>query len=266
MTCRDVEARLTAYLDGELDPATSSALRGHLRTCAACNAMAEDHARIAGALAAMHDRPLDPPRHLYDQILRRLGEAEEVDARRSPWALGARRFWDRVRPHLLPGAAVATAAVLALVWWTRDDRASRSEPTMAEIPPRVADDPPAPEVEPPVPAPPAPPEERVDVETALVTEAQRIDALYADVVEDLTADALEERATWTGARQRSFDAELARLHAAVRARPLVIDASIRGLDPDGDHGAGEARERAWQALVGFLQRAAVGDLLAEARR
>ncbi len=259
MICRDVEERITAYLDGELDATTSSALRGHLRTCAACKAMSEDHARIAGTLAAMHDQPLDPSAQLWDRVLSRVAEAEEADAKQSRWTLSARSLWQRLQQHLVAVTAVGAAAVLVLVWWSRQDRDASRDDGLAELTPRIADAPPAPDVAPPVPTPPRPP--AIDVETALVTEAQRIDALYADVVEDLTTDALDERATWPAPRQHKFDAELTKLRAAVHARPLFL----APLDPDGDHGAGEARERAWQALVKFLQRAAVGDLVAEAR-
>jgi anti-sigma factor (TIGR02949 family) len=34
--CREVEGRLGAYLDGELDPAVSTSVRDHAETCAAC--------------------------------------------------------------------------------------------------------------------------------------------------------------------------------------------------------------------------------------
>lgn len=263
MTCGDIEARLTAYLDGELDATTSSALRGHLRTCPACNQLAEDHARVAGALAALHDRPLDPPPALWDGVLARLAEAEKVDAKRSWWSLVVQRAWQGLRPQLLPVTAVAAAAVVALVWWSRHD-APRGA-TRAEIVPPIAEDPVGPELAPPALPDPVPELPKADVEAALANEAHRIDALYADVVADLTTDALDERTTWPAPRQRAFDAELVRLRAAVQARPLVTDAPVLGLDPDGDYGVREARERAWQRLVTFLQRAAVGDLLAEAR-
>jgi len=260
MTCRDVEARLSAYLDGELDATASSALRGHLRTCAACNAVAEDHAKIAGALAGLHEQPIEPPAALWDGVLARLGEAEKADAQRSRWSLAARSLWQRLRWQLLPVTAVAAAAVVAVVWWSQHDRAPS---TVADAP--ILRAPIAPELAPPEALPPEPtpdvvPEPKVDVETSLAAEALRIDALYTEVVAELTAEALVERATWPASQQRAFDAQITRLRAAVSARPLVT----APLDPDGDGGT-EARERAWQKLAAYLQRAVLGELIAEAR-
>lgn len=259
MTCGDVEARLTAYLDGELDATTSSALRGHLRTCDACKQLSEDHARIAGALAELHERPVDPPAALWDGVLARLGEAEKADARRSRWSLALASLWARLRPQLLPVTAVAAAAVVALVWWSQRDRARTETHAAAAHQPMPTDlAPPTPLPDPPAPPPPAP--KRVDVETALAAEALRIDAAYTDVVAELTAEALDERAAWPAPRQRAFDAELVRLRTAITGHPLVT----APLDPDGDDAA-ERRERAWQRLVSYLQRAVLGDLVAEAR-
>ena len=44
MTCERVRAQLTSYLDGELDGDAGTVVRGHLRTCEACRAIAADEA------------------------------------------------------------------------------------------------------------------------------------------------------------------------------------------------------------------------------
>jgi hypothetical protein len=259
MTCRDVEARITAYLDGDLDATTSSALRGHLRGCAACRVLAEDHSRIAGMLAGLP--PADPPAAMWEGVMAKVAEAEQADARRSRWAIFGARLWERLRPQLVPALAIGAAATVAAVWLT-----TRGQGGVDGEPPTRARAPvPGMEIakEPPI-APAAPVE---DIEVVIEREILRIDALYASNVAELLELAGEERATWPAARQRAYDAELARLRSAVAAVPLRSRPSASDGDPfeaaEAAAAARETRERAWQALVAFLQRAATGDLVAE---
>ena len=264
MRCAEVEARLTAYLDGELDATTSGALRGHLRGCAACAAAAEEHARLVGALARLE--AAEPPAAMWDGVLAKLAEAEGADARRGRLALLGRRVWERLRPQLLPVTAVVATAAVALVWVARDP-GSGADAT-APAAPVVAVEPVEPVAAEPAPARAA----RVDVEVAIAAEVERIDRLYAATVEELLEVAGEERAAWSAPAQRAFDAELARLRGAVAARPLVLEppAGPDILDAfdaaEAAAAAREARERAWQRLVRFLQRAALGELVAEVTR
>ena len=53
MNCRDLQAQIVGYLDGELDDARASACRGHLRTCADCRGLADEHARLREALTTL---------------------------------------------------------------------------------------------------------------------------------------------------------------------------------------------------------------------
>jgi len=261
MNCRDVAAGITAYLDGELDATTSSALRGHLRTCAACRTLADDHARIAGALAALP--PAEPPAALWQGVQARLAAAEAADARRSGLGLrlrGAVTAWgSRLRANVLPVTAVAAAAVVGAVWLARHRASTPLEPSLAitmPAPVEIRD----------APAPPSPGE---DIETALDREQARVDHLYAQTVAELLEDAVDERATWPAPRQRSFDAELARLQGDVVARPAnpAVPAGADAFDSaEALAAAREARERAWQRLVRFLQHAALGDMVAEVAR
>ena len=248
MNCRDVEPRITAYLEGELDATTSSALRGHLRGCEACRALAEDHARIAGVLAELP--PAEPPAALWDGVMQRVAEAEAADARRSRLAIFGARIWERLRPQLVPALALGAAAGVAAVWLAT----RRGEETPAVRPVAM-----------PVTAPEVAPPPGEDVEVALGRELERIDRLYATNVDELLAIAGEERATWPAARQGAYDAELARLRSAVAAVPLAV-APAAGADPfeaaEAAAAAREARERAWQSLVRFLQRAALGEAIA----
>lgn len=268
MKCADVEARLSAYLDAELSAELSSAVRGHLRACDACRALAEDHAHVIGALASLP--PAEPPPALWAAVERGLAAAETVDARRSPWSLGGARLWARLRPHLVPAAALAAAAGLAVV--VIESRRGGDAPSgsggAGQTPqaPGVASGEPgepspgsatAPGTlsSPPDPgvgaSPPAPSivQPKVDIDVALAAERARLDDVYRAAVAELAEAAAEERAGWRVPEQRAFDARIA---ALTRTAELADDV--------------EARERAWQALVSVLQRVALGERVAEVRR
>jgi hypothetical protein len=234
MSCREVQGGLTAYLDGELDAATASALRGHLRLCAACRAAAEDHAAIRDSLAEL-ERP-DPSPAVWDGVLERLGEAEIADAQRPRWA----RLLDRVRPHLVPaGLAAAACAVAVLIIQVRD----RGEPgaTGAEV--VAAHDGAATSPAPGSPGdqtePPPAPRPTIDASAELAAETARLEARMRDTVAELLPLARVEQ---RGGARRQFDRAVAALEAAVVRAP-----------------AGKARERAWHDLLGYLERAALGE-------
>lgn len=241
MTCSELDRELTAYLAGELDELSARAARGHLRTCAACRARAEDHARIRDELAGLGGARPEPPPAMWDAIWTRLGEAEIGDARQSRWA----RWWQRARPHLVPaGLAVGACAAAAVVIHLR--RAPSSEPTrpsLAVTAPTVA--PPAP-VDDVAPAPPVRPTR--DATDELADEAARLEARYRTTVAELLPVARAEVEGWKPARARAFKVELARREGATVRAP-----------------AGRARDRAWHELISFLELAALGERVADAR-
>jgi hypothetical protein len=232
MKCRDVEGRLSAYLDGELDDAAASALRGHLRLCEACRRAADDHAAVIDAVSNL--TPAEPPAAMWDGVLARLGEAEVADARRPGYWL----WWRQLRPHMLSGLALAGAAATFSLWmWKRTgDAEPVARPEAVAAAPRAA-------------AEPAPVPSRADdgrdVAVALDDDARALDDTYRAAAADLAALAAEERASWAPTAAAAFDAELA-------VRRAAVDAAA----------AGEPRERAWQSLIAFLQRAATGELVA----
>jgi hypothetical protein len=240
MNCTSTTRQLTAYLDGELDAATASAMRGHLRMCAACRAAAEDHAVIRDTLSGL-ERP-EAPSPMWDGVLAQLGEAEIADAKRSRWSRFAQSWGRRVRPHLMPaGLAAAACAVVVITMQLRgdDEDTARTDAPIA----RSADDggalgtmwnPAAPPAYDTIPARPP-----VDASIALAAEAARIDETFRRTAAELIPLA---RADKQGAALRRFDRDVATLEAAV----------VRA-------GAGKARERAWHSLLTFLERAALGE-------
>ncbi len=96
MTCDDLRFLLHAYLDGELDPANSLAVEGHVHDCPACAAALE---RFEGLRPALRDESLyhRPPAGLADRVHAKLPRSERTS-----------RF--RITPRR---AAVAAAVVLA---------------------------------------------------------------------------------------------------------------------------------------------------------
>ncbi|HTJ43024.1 MAG TPA: zf-HC2 domain-containing protein [Kofleriaceae bacterium] len=234
--CEHVRAELTAYLDGELDETSASSLRGHLRLCVECRALADQHARIVDVLAALP--PPEPPPSMWDGVKARLGAAEIEDARRSRLGL----WWQRVRPHLVPAMGLAAAAAVAAVWIAHR-RASGDEPAHEVA---IGHH----EVTPPVPpSPPVAPSaaDQIDVRDALASDDDHADAAYRAAAEELIAMAADAKGDWTPSQQKAFDARVAALRTAA------------------EHAAsGEPRERAWQALIDYVQRAVVGVRVAEA--
>ena len=105
MKCDSVRAKLTAYLDGELEGERGSAVRGHLRSCDACRQVAADEAALRDGLRALP--PVDPPPSLWAGVQQRLAAAEVADAERPAW----RRALAWLSPRA-PQIGLATAALI----------------------------------------------------------------------------------------------------------------------------------------------------------
>jgi hypothetical protein len=233
MNCREVEPRLSAYLDGELDDRAASALRGHLRLCPACRQLADNHAATVEVVASLASAAPEPPPALWDGVLARLGEAEVADARRSTWWLR----WQWLRPQLMPAtAALAVAATVGL--WTFKRGETPVDPVLAAIPDAAA-------LAAAAPLRDIPYDDRRDAVIALGDDALVLDEAYRTAADELLALIALDRAAWSPDQAARVDARVAELRAAVAAA-----------EP------GEPRERAWQALVGYLQRVVTSDRVA----
>jgi anti-sigma factor (TIGR02949 family) len=270
LRCDDIIRRLTAYVDGELDDATGSALRGHLRTCATCHAAAEDEVAVRDAMAKLPTP--DVPAELWRSIQTQLAEREVADSKRSRAWL----WWQVVRPKLIPSLLFAGAATLAVVAYVRHGHTA-SEPAPqtahATAPGSAHATSPAPPIGPTpiatthIKDPLAPPSVDADCDLHAVTAgaratlgeetdtarvagmAEAIDRCYSAAAAELLAMVAEDRPAWSKDRAASFDAELDTARHAVTTAP-----------------AGRPRERAWQAVIQLLQRAVTVQMIAEVTR
>jgi hypothetical protein len=244
VTCADTIARLTAYVDGDLDDATGSAVRGHLRTCAACRAAADDELAVRDAVGKL---PVpDVPSGMWNQIAGRLAEKEVADSKRSRWWL----WWQTARPRLVPALLVAGAATLVVAYVVKQRGGGQSETEVAQPAPAA------------VPAPGPAPEDirdpvrrtqgcdltaRADDAAAAITgRAAAIEQCYQAAADELLALVAAERAGWPERRAAELTAEL-----EVAQRAVATAA------------AGRPRERAWRDVIRLLQRAVTIPVVAE---
>ncbi len=103
------EEALSAYLDGELEPAERAAIEVHLRGCAACADLLEDLRHLDAAAA--EELPPPVPADLAGRISRRLAPSRVVEVSNRRWTL---RPWFGPIP-IAAAATLAAVAVLATV-------------------------------------------------------------------------------------------------------------------------------------------------------
>lgn len=237
MTCDDVRGKLTAYLDGELADARGSAVRGHLRECAGCRQIAGDEAALRDGLRAL--APVDPPPSLWAGVQAKLARAEVADAHLPGWKRAAQRLTDHFLPawpqFVLGGLAAAGIATFIVMRAHGGDAVPPLPPVavaVAASPATVVEVAPA-----------------GDVTADLAHDAERQTASYADTAEELLVLANEARVQWSESQQTTFDTHVAELRGEI-----------------ADAGDGRPKQKAWRALVRYLQTAAVRNEVTYAGR
>jgi len=209
MTCSDTRAKLTAYLDGELDADRGTVVRGHLRTCAACRDIAEREAVLRDGLRALP--PVDPPASLWANVQAKLAAAEVAESQRPAWRRALVRWTRSAWTTRLALAATAAGAAIVLLWW-------RHQPEPLETPPdqHVVIGPTVQKFSPTAPTPPHPTlctpttqTEAADVTADLDAEADRVTASYCSEAEAQLAEAA--KADWPADQRKAFDARVAEL-------------------------------------------------------
>ncbi len=230
MNCDKAREQLTAYLDGELEGDRGTAVRGHLRTCDACRAMATDEAALRDGLRSLP--PVDPPATLWANVQAQLAKEEVVESQRPAWKRAVSRWLPMAPRFALGMTAVAAAAALLLVW--RSHHQPRPHEDLAVTAPRE----PAPVVPPAAPA-------TQDVTAEIAAAPAKTSDDYAQAAKELLAAARTESATWTDEQKQAFDAKIGELQAAV----------------DGA-AEGRPRHKAYRDMIRYLQGAAIRDEVA----
>jgi len=241
MTCDKTREQLTAYLDGDLEGDRGTAVRGHLRTCDACRAMAADEAALRDGLRSLP--PVDPPASLWANVQARLAQEEVAESKRPAWRRVVSQWMPSPQRFAL-GMALAAAAVVVLVSRHRHESptpSSNPNPNITVTRDQLATT--APHETPAPVAPLAPAEADVTAQIAAAPAKQSDD--YAKATTELLAAARTESASWTDDQKQAFDAKVGELQAA-------IDGSAEG----------RARHKAYRAMIRYLQGAAIRDEVA----
>ncbi len=235
MSCDDVQTALTLYLDGDLDVDRGRAVRGHLRGCASCREIAHQESRLRDGLRALPT--IEPPVALWRGISRQLAEAEIADAASPPWRRAMVRWKRTLRGFGVAAVGLAFAAGgIGLVGMWRDGRRS---PESSWSAPALGAAPLAPVGVPCLSNGPRDLGVDLQAEPTCVTEA------YAVAASSLIEAALEQRVKWTDDLKNQFDAEFDRLRRE-------IDVATEG----------RPRQRAYRALIRYLQRASTRNEVA----
>lgn len=107
--CREARSQLPALVAGELTGWPLHVVRAHLRRCADCSAEVTRQQRLAAALTALRDEPVEPPAGLLEGLL---AQANQRGVRERA-AVPARGALSGARPglsvaFLTVGAAAST--------------------------------------------------------------------------------------------------------------------------------------------------------------
>lgn len=236
MRCKEAQDRSSAYLDGELSDEASSAVRGHLRQCTACEQRFAQEAAIVDLAASLD--PLEPPESVWEGISQKIAEAEIEDSEQHPawrWLSG------HMRPLLLTGlVGCAAAAALWMLWATSSDAplavvesrgASNANPNEAE---------------------PSPTPTTVTAMTEL--EMEEADRDYLETIEELRALLQEDREQWSPPVAAAIDAKLDGFRRVSQEQTLAIantELAVASRDPV---------YATYRAEIAFLQSTLAGDL------
>lgn len=237
--CHDIAELVTAYVDGDLDDARASAIRGHVRSCSGCAALVEAEVAVRDAAEAL-DPAIDPPASLWDRIEARIANEEIHDSRRSALWL----WWQRARPQVFLGAGAAAVAGLVLaVWIARSNEGDSHDPTarapgeLAAVAASTASTPSS------------------TIDEQLVDDILRAEKRYRDTIAELERIAASERESWDADLTAAYDARIAELDAIVRRERA---AAAGGLTPESR----DTLFAAYRVQISFMNEVTVtGELL-----
>ena len=251
MRCGQVQRLSTAYLDGDLDNERSSAVRGHLRSCAECSRIFDDELEVRAAVGGLDDT-LDPPEALWQRICDEVAEAEVRDAERSTVSLALRRLGAAVAPYRLH-LAMATVASLIVAVLIIDARrpAVVADLEPPEMPREVAVTSVAPAVFSPQGSAPA----AATHTEARIAEIRLADERYEKTIAELREIAAGDRPSWSASDADRYDHEVARFET--RISELRRDLARRIAD---DPRRRDPLYEVYRQHIAFLEDAVWGEL------
>lgn len=232
MRCDDAQKQSSAYLDSELSPERSAAVRGHLRTCESCRELFEQERELVEAASTMP--AMDPPDAIWAGIQARIAKEEVKDSLEWPVSRWLRLHW---RPIAGVGLALSAAAAL-LVLRSQGPLAGETD-TLAENSTHRA-------------MPRAP--MQLSFASSRVAELAEADRQYLETIQDLRDMLEEDREQWTETEAAAVDARLARYRKESIGTRLTIANVDVGVQSRDTLYANYRHE------IGFLQSALAGDL------
>lgn len=125
---------LSAYLDGELEPAARAAVAAHLAACAPCRRLVDDFGQLRARATAWSAGTVVPPRDLWAGVAARL--EPRTGARVLPWH---QRRWSMGLVELAVAASLVAAVTAGLLWRAGPGQLPESEagpaPVLAQVEP-----------------------------------------------------------------------------------------------------------------------------------
>lgn len=106
--------RLSEYVDGELDTATTAAIEAHLRGCAACAGTVSELRSVMNRARGLADR--QPDRDLWPGIAARLGQSSDVTSL-SGWKRMRRRHVSVSVPQLAAAGLALLLVSSGALWF-----------------------------------------------------------------------------------------------------------------------------------------------------
>jgi uncharacterized protein YukE len=245
MRCAAIARLLDELVDGTLDAARASAVRGHVRECRECARRLDETAALKQGLRGLE--PIDPPASLWGRIQDELAAAETTDARRSRWWW----WWQGARRELAWAGAgvVAVGLAVAVVVWRQGQEGTARDAVGEAIEEHLPPTPVAPETAPSPPSPPSPPPP-ASIDEALA-DLDRAEAEYRRAVRELEAVVAAEKPRWRPEAARAFDENLAAIDAAVERQREAFR------ERPGDVAALDALVASYRKQIDFLEEAVI---------
>lgn len=80
MQCQEIQKKISAYIDGELNASLSRSVENHLSQCVACHKLAADFKKVDDLLTGLPEFDVNPD--FVGQILKKAGKSHAPIARR----------------------------------------------------------------------------------------------------------------------------------------------------------------------------------------